>query len=102
MKRRVHCDNNCMNRHLITVVLRDRLRLPARNATTGQLAAIMRRAWLDRPVVHRTGLNGRYDIVLECMPDGTQLGGSFRIPRAGSRCERMTRCAPLQSGAVHD
>jgi uncharacterized protein (TIGR03435 family) len=42
----------------------------------GELASVMQRAALDRPVVDRTGLPGRYDFTLEWMSDETQFGGA--------------------------
>jgi uncharacterized protein (TIGR03435 family) len=49
--------------------------LPGRNATMGELASVMQRAALDRPVVDRTGLTGRYDFDLEWSSNDTQFGG---------------------------
>jgi uncharacterized protein (TIGR03435 family) len=49
--------------------------LPGRNASMAELASVMQRAALDRPVVDRTGLAGRYDFDLEWTPDETQFGG---------------------------
>jgi len=49
--------------------------LPGRNATMAELASVLQRAALDRPVVDRTGLSGRFDFNLEWMPDDTQFGG---------------------------
>lgn len=54
-----------------------RIVLPARNATMAQFAAMMNRAVLDRPVVDRTGLSGKYDFDLEWTPDETQFGGQL-------------------------
>ena len=54
-----------------------RIVMPARNATMAQLASIMNRAILDRPVVDKTGLTGRYDFDLEWTPDETQFGGNL-------------------------
>jgi uncharacterized protein (TIGR03435 family) len=53
-------------------------RLPARNATMGELAWVMQRAAVDRPVVDKTGLSGRYDFDLEWAPDESQFGGVVR------------------------
>jgi uncharacterized protein (TIGR03435 family) len=61
---------------LINVVFPgDFIRLPARNATMAQFAAILQRAVLDRPVLDKTGLTGKYDFDLEWTPDGSQFGG---------------------------
>ena len=43
----------------------DFIRLPARNATMTQFAAMLQRAVLDRPVLDKTGLTARYDFDLD-------------------------------------
>jgi uncharacterized protein (TIGR03435 family) len=62
------------------VVYPQRIVLPARNATMGEFASLLQRAILDRPVVDKTGLSGRYDFDLEWAPDETQFGGD--VPTA--------------------
>lgn len=47
--------------------------LPARNATMGDFARVMTQAVLDRPVVDRTGLQGRFDFTLSWTPDESQF-----------------------------
>jgi uncharacterized protein (TIGR03435 family) len=59
------------------VVYPQRIVLPARNATMGDFASLMQRAILDRPVVDKTGLTGRYDFDLEWAPDESQFGGDL-------------------------
>jgi len=63
---------------LTNVVFPDRIRLPARNATMAQFASMLQRAVLDRPVVDRTGLSGKYDFDLEWADDESQFGGQLR------------------------
>ncbi len=64
------------------VVYPQRIVLPARNATIGEFASLLQRAILDRPVVDKTGLPGRYDFDLEWAPDETQFGGD--VPTASA------------------
>ena len=60
---------------LVNRIFPGRVLLPARNATMAQLASMMQRAVLDRPVLDKTGLSGKYDFDLEWTPDETQFGG---------------------------
>jgi uncharacterized protein (TIGR03435 family) len=59
------------------VVHPQKIVLPGRNANMNDLVAVMQRAILDRPVVDKTGLTGRYDFDLEWAPDETQFGGEL-------------------------
>jgi uncharacterized protein (TIGR03435 family) len=47
--------------------------VPARNASMAGFASLLQRSVLDRPVVDRTGLSGRYDFDLEWKIDGTKF-----------------------------
>jgi uncharacterized protein (TIGR03435 family) len=63
---------------LVFVLAPDVVRVPARNATTTELADILQRAAFDRPVLDRTGLTARYDFDLEFSPDESLFGGALR------------------------
>jgi uncharacterized protein (TIGR03435 family) len=67
---------------LISTVFPDHIMLPARNATMAEFTSLLQRAVLDRPVVDKTGLTGRYDFDLTWAPDETQFGGE--VPVAGA------------------
>jgi uncharacterized protein (TIGR03435 family) len=43
----------------------------------GNFVSLLQRAILDRPVVDKTGLTGRYDFDLEWAPDETQFSGGL-------------------------
>ena len=60
---------------LVFVLYPHEARLPGRNATVAELAAVMQKAALDRPVLDKTGLSGRFDFDLEWTTDETQFGG---------------------------
>jgi uncharacterized protein (TIGR03435 family) len=63
---------------LIFVIFSQYVQLPAKNATMGELASVMQRAALDRPVIDQTGIAGRYDFDLQWTPDDSQFGGGLR------------------------
>ena len=50
--------------------------LPGRNASMADLASAFQRAALDRPVVDKTGLAGRFDFDLEWTPEESQFNGA--------------------------
>jgi uncharacterized protein (TIGR03435 family) len=60
---------------LVFVLSPESVRLPGRSATMAEVASVFQRAALDRPVVDRTGLSGRYDFDLEFTPDESLFGG---------------------------
>jgi uncharacterized protein (TIGR03435 family) len=65
---------------LIGQVFPDQIRMPGRNATMKEFAALLQRAILDRPVLDKTGLAGHYDFDLEWAPDDSQFGGAIKPP----------------------
>jgi uncharacterized protein (TIGR03435 family) len=71
------------------VVYPQHIVMPARNATIGELASLLQRAILDRPVVDKTGLSKRYDFEIEWAPDETQFGGD------GPKASADTPSSPL-------
>jgi uncharacterized protein (TIGR03435 family) len=50
------------------------------DAKMGDLAEILQRTTLSRPVLDRTGLDGRWDFVLKWLPDESQFGGQLKPP----------------------
>ena len=60
-----------------------RVKLPARNVTMTEFASELQRAVLDRPVVDKTNLTGKYDFDLEWEYDDTQFGGHLPPINAG-------------------
>jgi len=70
---------------LVNRIFPDHVELPGRNATMGQLAAVLQRSVFDRPVVDRTGLMGRYDFDLAWMADESQFDGRVPVPTEATR-----------------
>src|SRR5580692_8482183 len=80
------------------VVYPERVVLPGRNATMGNLVSLLQRAILDRPVVDKTGLSGRYDFDLEWAPDETQFGGDVPTATAGAPSPPLFEAIQQQLG----
>jgi uncharacterized protein (TIGR03435 family) len=78
-----------------TVYPGDRIVLPARNLTMSQFASTLQRAILDRPVLDKTGLAGKYDFDLEWTYDDTQFGGNLP-PLASQTSGKPNFLAALQ------
>lgn len=76
------------------VVYPQRIVLPGRNATTGDLASLLQRAILDRPVVDKTGLTARYDFDLEWAPNETEFGGD--VPTASADAPAVPLFSAIQ------
>ena len=64
---------------VISTVYPGRVVMPARNASMEDFTAVLQRAVLDRPVVNRTGLTGRYDFDLDWSPSGREFGGDVPV-----------------------
>ena len=45
----------------------------------GEFVSLLQRAVLDRPVVDKTGLSGKFDFDLQWAPDETQFGGALPV-----------------------
>jgi uncharacterized protein (TIGR03435 family) len=58
----------------------------------------MQRSALDRPVVDKTGLLGRYDFDLEWMPDETQFSGNVPEPNPDHPKPDLFAAMPQQLG----
>jgi uncharacterized protein (TIGR03435 family) len=56
------------------------VRLPARYLSMGEFASLLQRSPLDRPVMDRTRLTGRYDFDLEFAPDESLWNGLLPRP----------------------
>ena len=76
------------------VVYPQKIVLPGRNATLGELASLFQRAILDRPVVDETGLAGRFDFDLAWAPDETQFGGD--VPKASETAPSLPLFEAIQ------
>ncbi len=76
------------------VVYPQKVVLPGRNATTGDLSALLQRAIVDRPVVDQTGLTGHYDFDLDWAPDETQFGGD--VGKASDMAPSLPLFAAIQ------
>lgn len=80
------------------VVYPQRVVLPGRNATMEAFVSLLQRAILDRPVVDKTGLSGRYDFDLEWAPDETQFGGALPPESAAATSPPLFEAIQQQLG----
>ncbi|HEX8712735.1 MAG TPA: TIGR03435 family protein [Terracidiphilus sp.] len=64
---------------VISTVYPGHILMPARNVSMADFVSVLQRAVLDRPVVDKTGLQGRYDFDLQWAPDETQFGGEIPV-----------------------
>jgi uncharacterized protein (TIGR03435 family) len=81
---------------LVFVVSPQLVRLPGRHATTAELASVMQRAALDRPVVDKTRISGTYDFDLEWTPDESQFGGVLGRPPSNDASAKPGLFAAIQ------
>ena len=72
------------------------VRLPAKDATMTDLASVMQRAVVGRPVVDNTGLTGRYDLELDFLPDDSQFDGALRLTASAGEPAKPGLFAALQ------
>jgi uncharacterized protein (TIGR03435 family) len=75
-----------------------RIHLPAKNVTMSDFVSLMQRALLDRPVVDKTGLTGRYDFDLDWAPDETQFGGEVPVAPADAQAPPFFTAIEQQLG----
>jgi uncharacterized protein (TIGR03435 family) len=83
---------------LVSTVYPDHVHMPARNATMNDFTYLLQRALLDRPVVDRTGLTGRYDFDLDWAPDETQFGGEIPVAPADAHAPPFFTAIEQQLG----
>ena len=83
---------------LINVVYPQSIKLPARNVSMGDFVSMLQRAVLDRPVVDKTGLTGRYDFDLEWAPDESQFNGDVGSAAADANAAPLFTAIQQQLG----
>lgn len=83
---------------LISVVYPQHITLPARNASMRDFVSLLQRAVLDRPVVDKTGLAGRFDFDLTWAPDESQFGGEIPAASQDAQAPPLFRAIQDQLG----
>jgi uncharacterized protein (TIGR03435 family) len=83
---------------LINVVYPQKIELPARNVTMADFASMLQRAVLDRPVVDKTGLTGKYDFDLEWAQDESQFNGEVGAASADANASPFFTAIQQQLG----
>ena len=74
---------------IFTLFPERRARLPVRDATMAEFASLLPHGAVDRPVLDKTGIAGRYDFVLDWAPDESDFDGMMRtrLPLADDSAE---------------
>ncbi len=62
----------------IGTVYPDRVHMPARNVSMADFCSVLQRAIVDRPVVDKTGLKGKFDFDLDWAPNASEFGGDTK------------------------
>jgi uncharacterized protein (TIGR03435 family) len=75
-----------------------KIELPARNVTMADFASMLQRAVLDRPVVDKTGLTGKYDFDLEWAQDESQFNGEVGAASADANASPFFTAIQQQLG----
>ena len=83
---------------LINVVYPQSIKLPARNVTMEDFVSMLQRAVVDRPVVDKTGLRGKYDFDLEWAPDESQFNGEIASASADASAPPLFTAIQQQLG----
>lgn len=83
---------------LINIVYPQSIKLPARNVTMADFVSMLQRAVLDRPVLDKTGLTGKYDFDLEWAPDESQFNGEIAPPSADASAAPLFTAIQQQLG----
>jgi uncharacterized protein (TIGR03435 family) len=83
---------------LVSTVYPDHVHMPARNATMADFTYLLQRALLDRPVIDKTGLTGRYDFDLDWAGDETQFGGELPTAPADAQAPPFFTAIEQQIG----
>jgi uncharacterized protein (TIGR03435 family) len=69
--------------------------MTVRNATMIDFAGFLQRYVLDRPVIDKTAISGKYNIELKWMPDQSQFGG--RTVTASTAADNLDSLPSLYS-----
>ncbi len=80
------------------VVYPDRVEVPARSVTMDDFVAMLQRATLDRPVVNKTGLAGKFDFDLKFAQDETVYGGELPTAPENSDSPHLLTAVQEQLG----
>ncbi len=72
--------------------------MKGRNLTMANFAQLLQSGIMDRPVVDRTGLEGKYDFVFRWTPDQSQMNGRFPVSESADAPPGIFTAMPEQLG----